>query len=76
MHDKTDKIIQLLSELRPSILSDGGDISFVKLEDNILYIKLHGACVTCPISSYHLKEGIEVVIKQHLPEITSVIAVF
>jgi len=73
--DLITKIIQALDEIRPSILSDGGDISFVEFKDGVVYVKLHGACSSCPISSIHLKMGIEMHIREKISEVTELVAV-
>ena len=65
----------LKTQIRPVVQLDGGDVSFVKYEKSILYIQMKGACVGCPSSAATLKEGIEVQIRQSVPEVTSVIAV-
>lgn len=71
----TDKIQVLLQEIRPLILTDGGDIELVSFENGIVSIRLLGACVTCPLSIYTLKFGIEERLKEHIPEIREVKAV-
>lgn len=67
-------IEEVLDELRPMIQRDGGNIEFVKIEDNIVFIKMLGACVGCPASFFTLKFGIEESLKSKLPEIKEVIA--
>ena len=73
MQNNEEKIIKLINELRPFLLSDGGNVEFVKLEDNIVYIKLLGACSGCPMVNVTLKEVIETAIKNEVPEIKEVI---
>jgi Fe-S cluster biogenesis protein NfuA len=74
--EKTIEHIQaVLEELRPAILNDGGDIHFVRFENGVVYVKLHGACVTCPISFITLKMGLEAQIKQRIPGVESVCSV-
>lgn len=69
------EIIQsVLEQIRPIIMGDGGNIEFVKYEDNIVFVKLHGACVSCPASFFTLKLGVEEAIKAQLPEVLEVIA--
>jgi Fe-S cluster biogenesis protein NfuA len=68
------RIEYALDLVRPNIQMDGGDVVFVKYEDNIVYIKMTGACVGCPASMYTLKMGIEETIKEHVPDILEVIA--
>lgn len=69
------QIEAILDHVRPNLQMDGGDVEFVKYEDGIVYIRLTGACVGCPLSQYTLKLGIEEQIKEHLPEVIEVIAV-
>lgn len=66
------QIEQTLDELRPYIQGHGGNVSFVKYEQNIVYISLTGACQTCPFSLITLKLGIEERMKEKLPSIESV----
>lgn len=75
MQEKIQIIENVLSSLRPAIKADGGDIEFVKYENKIVYVKLHGACVHCPISLYTLKLGVEESLKAQLPELKEVVAV-
>ncbi len=65
----------LESEIKPVVALDGGDILFVSYENNILSLKMVGACAGCPSSQATLKDGIEVRMKQAIPEILEVIAV-
>lgn len=65
----------LQNEIKPVVALDGGDIVFVKYEDQILSLKMLGACSGCPSSQATLKDGIEVRMKQAIPEIKEVIAV-
>ena len=65
----------VLEELRPAILQDGGDIHFVRFENGIVFVKLHGACVSCPISFITLKMGLEAQLKERVPGVESVVSV-
>jgi Fe-S cluster biogenesis protein NfuA len=69
------KIESVLEQIRPNILMDGGDIEFINLENGVVSIRFHGACVGCPASMYTLKMGIEEALKEHISDITEVIAV-
>ncbi len=68
-------IQKVLEQLRPLFYTDGGDIQLVKYEDNIVYVKLLGACAHCPISMITLKLGIEEALKAELPDLKEVVAV-
>lgn len=70
-----EKIIEIINKLRPYLIGDGGDIEFVKYEDNIVYIKMLGACAGCALIDYTLKDGIEMAIKEEVPEVKEVINV-
>lgn len=69
------KIEDLISQIRPSLQADGGDIELVAIEKDIVKVRLKGACGSCPMSQMTLKNGVEAIIRQHHPEIKSVIAV-
>ena len=67
-----EKIENVLDKLRPYLMSDGGDIEFVKYEDNIVYVKLLGACAECEMMDITLKDGIEELIINEIPEVKEV----
>lgn len=70
-----EKIKTAIDKIRPSLQMDGGDIELVGVEDNIVKVKLKGACGSCPMSTMTLKMGVERIIKEMVPEIQSVKAV-
>lgn len=63
------------SEIRPAVAMDGGDITFVKYEDGIVYLQLQGSCSSCPSSAMTLKIGVENRLKEVIPEIKEVVQV-
>lgn len=67
-----EKVKEVINELRPFLMNDGGNIEFIKLEDDIVYITLQGACVGCPMRNLTLKEGIEKAIINKVPGIKEV----
>ena len=70
------KILSALDEIRPYLQSDGGDISFIDINENYeVRGKLLGACGTCPMSVQTLKLGVEKAIQKVVPEVKRVIAV-
>jgi Fe-S cluster biogenesis protein NfuA len=70
------KIENALTEIRPFLESDGGDIYFVELTDDwVVKVKLVGSCSSCNISMMTLKNGVEVVVKNAVPEVKKVIEV-
>ena len=66
------RLRELIDKLRPFLISDGGNLEFVKYEDNIVYIRLLGACKDCDMMDITLKEGIEEIIISELPEVKEV----
>ena len=68
-----EKVEAALGKVRPSLQADGGDVQLLDVnEDGVVKVKLTGACGTCPMSQMTLKMGIEKILKQNIPEITSV----
>ena len=71
-----NQIKDLLEErIKPAVAQDGGDISFVRFEDGIVFLELRGACSGCPSSTITLKSGIENMLKYYIPEVISVEAI-
>ena len=66
------KIIALIDKIRPFLIGDGGDIEFIKYENNIVYVKLKGACAGCSMIDVTLKEGIEEMTISEIPEVKEV----
>lgn len=64
-----------LDEIRPFLESDGGNIALISIDDNIVKVKLEGACVGCNVNQMTLKNGVEATIKKHAPQIQEVIDV-
>lgn len=72
MNEK-EKIIEVIDKLRPFLMNDGGNIEFIKYEENIVYIKMMGACANCEMLNLTLKDGIEEAIKMEVPTVKEVI---
>jgi len=69
------KINATIEKVRPYLVADGGDISFVELtNDLVVKVRLLGACGACPFSLQTLKNGVEQAIKKEIPEIKEVIS--
>jgi Fe-S cluster biogenesis protein NfuA len=70
-----EKVQEALQKVRPSLQADGGDVQLVDVNaDGLVTVKLTGACGGCPMSQMTLKMGIEKVLKQNVPEVTSVVS--
>jgi len=62
----------VLDELRPYLMSDGGNVELVELDGPIVKLRLQGACSSCPSSIMTLKMGIERKLREMIPEIAEV----
>ncbi len=68
-----ERIEKALSDIRPALQADGGDVELVDVEDGIVVkVRLTGACSGCPMSQMTLKQGIEQHVKKAVPEVLSV----
>ena len=68
-----DEVQKVLDTVRPSLQADGGDAELVDVgDDGVVKLRLTGACAGCPMSQLTLKEGIEKVLKEKIPQVTSV----
>lgn len=70
-----EKVEEVLDKIRVGLRAEGGDIELVDIKDNVIYVRLTGACGTCPMSTLTLKNWVEANLKREIPEITAVQAV-
>lgn len=77
MKNENEKIIKkikdILNKIKPFLNNDGGDVEFVNYKDGVVYIKLLGACVDCPMADDTIKEMIEYTLTFEIPEIKKVV---
>ncbi|MBV8547995.1 MAG: NifU family protein [Alphaproteobacteria bacterium] len=76
-HSEDDAVSAQIRELinlkvRPAVAQDGGDITFQRFEDGVVYLNLRGSCAGCPSSTMTLKAGIENMLKHYIPEVREV----
>ena len=75
-HELHDKVEAALSNIRPFLQSDGGNIELLVITDDLVANgKLLGICDGCKMSASTMKAGVESTIKNFVPEIVSVEAV-
>ncbi|MHC4757154.1 MAG: NifU family protein [Planctomycetota bacterium] len=71
-----DKVKDVIEAVRSSLQSHGGDIELVETrEDNTVHVRLKGACAGCPGAMMTLKQGVERILKERVPEVKEVVAV-
>lgn len=66
------EINKVLDKIRPYLYSEGGDLEFVDFKDGIVYIRMLGACNGCGSIEYTLKDGIEALLVEYVPEVIEV----
>jgi Fe-S cluster biogenesis protein NfuA len=67
-----EQVEAAIQKIRPMLQRDGGDVELVEIEDGIVKVRLQGACAGCPMSQMTLKNGIEKMLKEDVPEVKSV----
>ncbi len=70
-----EKVEKALDKIRPALMADGGNVELVEVDNDVVKVKLTGACGGCPMSQLTLKMGIERHLKKEIPEIKEVVAV-
>ncbi len=71
--DVNERIKEEIEKVRPFLQGDGGDIEFVSFEEGVVHVKLSGACSNCSMIDYTLKDGIEEILVNEIPEVKSVV---
>jgi Fe-S cluster biogenesis protein NfuA len=72
MENIDEKIKEVIEKIRPFLQNDGGDIEYVKFENGIVYVKMHGACMDCINLDSTISDGIEMIL---IDEVSGVIGV-
>ncbi|WP_019498612.1 NifU family protein [Pseudanabaena sp. PCC 6802] len=71
-----ENVENVLDELRPYLLADGGNVELVELEGPVVRLRLQGACGSCPSSAMTLRMGIERKLRESIPDIGEVEQVY
>ena len=70
------RVSRVLDMVRPSLQADGGDLELVDItDDGIVRVRLQGACNRCALSSLTIANGVERILKEHVPEVAKVISI-
>ncbi|MCK0130930.1 NifU family protein [Flavobacteriaceae bacterium F08102] len=70
-----ENVERALTEIRPFLEADGGNISLVSVNNDVVKVQLEGACISCSVNQMTLKNGVEATIKKYAPQIQEVISV-
>lgn len=73
--DLDEEIKKVIEKLRPYLQRDGGDIEFIKFEEGIVYVRMHGACAGCSMLDTTLKDGVEQILIEEIPGVLEVQAI-
>lgn len=72
MNSKEQEIIITLNKIRPYLNRDGGDIEFVKYENQVVYVRMLGACSDCLSLFDTLKMGVEAILVEEVEGVKEV----
>jgi len=72
--DLETRVARGLEAVRPYLKSHGGDCELVSVRDNVVQLRLHGSCGSCPSSSLTLKNAVEEALFEAAPDIVEIIA--
>ena len=67
-----ENVESVLDEVRPYLIADGGNVALHEIDGNVVWLKLQGACGSCPSSVMTMKMGIENRLMEKIPEIVAV----
>ena len=70
--DTISHIKFILEKVRPFLISDGGDVEFIKYENGIVYVKLIGSCANCVYGDAEIKNTVESILTSEIPEVLEV----
>jgi Fe-S cluster biogenesis protein NfuA len=71
-----EEVNRVIDQIRPILQADGGNIEVVSVsDDGVVSVKLKGACVHCPSSIMTLKQGVEKILMEQIPQVKEVVSV-
>ena len=74
MESIRERVEKALEKIRPYLMADGGNVSVVDITDDmVVKVEMKGACHGCPFSMQTLKAGVEMTIRNEVPEIKGVV---
>jgi len=62
-----EKVEDVLESIRPALMTDGGNVELVEVDDGVVKVRLVGSCSSCSSSTMTLKMGIERALKKAIP---------
>jgi len=68
--DRVQTVLE--QQVNPSIASHGGRIDLVDVDETEVYMRMSGGCQGCAMSRMTLRQGVEKMIRQAVPEVTAI----
>lgn len=72
MNSVEQQIKRILDKIRPYLNSEGGDLEYLGFKDGVVYVRMLGACMDCGALDFTLKDGIEALLIENIPEVIGV----
>ncbi|MFC1999302.1 NifU family protein [Chloroflexota bacterium] len=69
-----EKVEAALQRIRPALQADGGDVELIDVNDGTVKVRLTGACGGCPMATMTMRNGVERIIKEEVPEVIEVVS--
>ncbi|NQT48692.1 MAG: NifU family protein [Chloroflexi bacterium] len=69
-----EKVEAALDRIRPALQADGGDVELIEVNEGVVKVRLTGACGGCPMATMTLRNGIERILREEVPEVKEVVA--
>lgn len=70
----TEKIQELIdNNINPAVAAHGGVITLLEVKDKKVYLRMGGGCHGCGMAAATLKQGVEKLIKEMIPEVQEII---
>ena len=74
--DLKERVQHLLdTSINPGVAGHGGFVRLMDVQDNVVYLQMGGGCQGCGMADVTLKQGIETMIREELPEVVDIIDV-
>ncbi|MDE7263939.1 MAG: NifU family protein [Anaeroplasmataceae bacterium] len=67
-----EQIKKILNKIRPYLNSEGGDLEYLGFKNGVVYVRMLGACMDCGALDSTLKDGIEALLVENIPEVIEV----
>ncbi len=68
-----ERVRRVIEErINPGVASHGGHVTLVDVRDNVVYLQMSGGCQGCGMAAVTLKQGIERMLREAVPEVEAI----